>query len=128
MEPVVQNECLLKRVEDQELAAREFGFYWEHVDQLLNQIRSECDEVREAWENGDRTHLQEEIGDLMQAAISLAIFFDLDPYKTLLKSVSKFQHRYDKVVELAKADGLDNLHAQSFETLLNDYWKRAKTQ
>jgi uncharacterized protein YabN with tetrapyrrole methylase and pyrophosphatase domain len=120
-----KDNCLLKRVEEQEIDARKFGFYWEHINQLIEQIQSECIEVQEAWQKNDRTHLQEEIGDLMQAAVSLAVFCDLDPHETLLKGIEKFQKRYDTVVKLARQDGHQTLHQQSFEVLLG-YWKRAK--
>lgn len=55
----------------------------------------------------------------------LAVFCKLDPRETLLKSIEKFQQRYDVVVQLAHSEGYDNLHQQPFETLM-DYWKRAK--
>jgi uncharacterized protein YabN with tetrapyrrole methylase and pyrophosphatase domain len=119
------NECLLKRIEEQEQEARQFGFYWENIHQLLEQIQSECREVEEAWQSHNTTHLQEEIGDLLQAAVSLAVFCNLDPYETLLKSVQKFQKRYETVVQLAHKDGYSNLHQQPVEKLL-DYWNRAK--
>lgn len=120
-----KDHCLLKKVEEQEIAAREFGFYWENLRQLIEQIQSECLEVEEAWQKNDRTHLQEEIGDLIQAAVALAVFCDLDPHETLSKSIQKFQKRYDIVVELAKRDGYDHLHKQSFEVLMN-YWNLSK--
>lgn len=118
-------ESLLKRVEIQELAARRFGFYWEQIDQLIEQIQSECLEVKEALEHGDRKHLQEEIGDLIQAAVSVAVFCDLDPEETLAKSIEKFQNRYDKLVALAKADGHDHLRGHTFEQMMH-YWKLVK--
>ena len=71
------------------------------------------------------TNLQEEIGDLIQAAISLAVFCKLDPRETLSKGIDKFQRRYDVVVQLARSEGHENLHKQPFEILM-DYWKRAK--
>lgn len=117
--------CLLKEVEKQELVAKEFGFYWENFSQLIEQVQSECTEIQEAWYKKDIDHLQEEVGDLIQAAISLAVFCKLDPRKTLLRSIEKFQRRYDVVVQLARSEGHENLHKQSFE-LLMDYWKRAK--
>lgn len=117
--------CLLKEVEKQEIVAKKFGFYWENFSQLIEQIQNECEEIQEAWNKGDRDHLQEEVGDLIQAAISLAIFCELDPRKTLLKSIEKFQRRYDVVVELARSEGHKDLHNQSFDVLM-DYWKRAK--
>ena len=116
---------LLKRVEEQEIEAREFGFYWEHIDQLIEQIQSECAEIQEAWQKNDRSHLQEEIGDLLQAAISLAVYCGLDPQETLLKSTEKFQARYSKVVAMAQKDGYKDLHQQPFDILMN-YWNRAK--
>lgn len=65
------------------------------------------------------------MGDLIQAAISLAVFCKLDPHETLSKSIEKFQRRYDAVVELAQSEGYETLHNQSFETMM-DYWNRAK--
>jgi uncharacterized protein YabN with tetrapyrrole methylase and pyrophosphatase domain len=117
--------CLLKQIEKQELVAKEFGFYWENFQQLMEQIRNECIEIQEAWDKENILHLQEEVGDLIQATISLAIFCKLDPHETLSKSIEKFQQRYDVVVQLAHSEGHENLHKQSFETLM-DYWKRAK--
>ena len=117
--------CLLKLVERQEFEAQKFGFYWENFHQLIEQIQSECIEVQDAWQQENLPHLQEEIGDLIQAAISLAVFCKLDPQDTLLKSIKKFQQRYDLVVQMAQNDGYENLHKQPFEILM-DYWNRAK--
>lgn len=119
------NTCLLKLLEKKELAAREFGFYWEHLSQLLDQIRSECAEVQEASEKDDRVHLQEEIGDLILAAAAVAVFCDFDPHETMLKGIEKFQKRYDALVTLAQNEGHDNLRQQPFDVLIA-YWKRAK--
>ena len=121
----MDENCLFKMVEKQELDAQKFGFYWDAFSQLIEQIQSECNEIQEAWNDHDIPHLQEEIGDLMQAAISLAIFCKLNPHETLQKSIEKFQRRYDKLVEIAKNDGFDNLHNQPFERQMH-YWNRAK--
>lgn len=119
--------CLLEKIEKQEINAKNFGFYWETIDQLIEQIISECHEIQEAHESKNRSHLQEEIGDLMQAAISLAVFCKFDPYETLSKSIDKFQKRYDALVEITHRDGLVNLHNKDFD-VLNHYWKMAKKQ
>lgn len=121
----MNENCLFKMMEKLELDAQKFGFYWETFSQLIEQIQSECNEIQEAWDNQDIPHLQEEIGDLIQAAISLAIFCKLDPRETLKKSIEKFLRRYDTLVEIAKSDGFDNLHNQSLERLMH-YWDRAK--
>ena len=66
---------LLKRAEGQELSARQFGFYWKTLDQVINQVRSECAEVLEAYQSGDRVHLQGGGGDLLHAALAVCVFF-----------------------------------------------------
>lgn len=116
---------LFEKISEQEKKACEFGFYWERIDQLLDQIRSECLEIQEAAQSGDRRHLQEEIGDLMNAAVSLAVFCGMSPIETMRESVEKFQRRYDALVELVRNDGRKDLRNQPFE-VLTDYWHRAK--
>lgn len=118
-------KCLLKNVEKQEIACKDFGFYWETVDQLIDQIMSECDEIQDALKHSNRTHLQEEIGDLMLAATSLAVFCNFDPHETLKKSIDKFQERFNHLKDLVISDGKKNLHHESFDVLIS-YWKQAK--
>ncbi len=116
---------LLKKTEELELMSKEYGFYWENLTQIMEQIRSECDEVEEAYGRNDRPHLQEEIGDLIHAALSLTVFCGMDPFETLQKSTSKYENRFRKLQEFAQKDGLKNLRGASFKTLM-DYWNKAK--
>ncbi|HXH54373.1 MAG TPA: MazG nucleotide pyrophosphohydrolase domain-containing protein [Gammaproteobacteria bacterium] len=116
---------LLQKIINQEKSAAEFGFYWESIEQLLEQIQSECAEVKEAWLSPDNVHLKEEVGDLINATLSLCIFLKLDPFETLNESVEKFQRRYDSLVMLVKQDGLQDLKNKPLNILL-DYWNRAK--
>lgn len=120
-------DCLFERVEELEKKSLQFGFYWENLQQLIEQIQSECKEVQEAWEKNDAAHLQEEIGDLIHATLSLAVFCKLDSYETLLKSTKKYEKRFNALVKLAQADGHDHLNEQPFE-LLKTYWDRAKRE
>ena len=124
MMPKAKND-LLQKIIDQEKTAAEFGFYWESIEQLLEQIQSECVEVKEAWLKQDNIHLKEEVGDLMNAAVSLCIFLKLDPFETLHESVEKFQQRYDSLVKLVERDGLPHLKNKPLNILL-DYWNKAK--
>lgn len=116
---------LIREVEGQELAAKNVGFYWESLQQIIQQIHSECAEISQAFEQDDRMHLQEEVGDLLQAAIGLSVFCELNTHETLQKSIQKFQKRFDAMIELARRDGLETLHNQTSQTLLS-YWDRAK--
>ncbi len=119
------SECLLKQVEKKEINAKNFGFYWETMDQLIEQILSECREIQDADQNSTKEHLGEEIGDLMLATASLAVFCGFDPHQTMKNSLDKFQKRFDSVVKLTHQDGLKDLKDQPFEVLMS-YWKKAK--
>lgn len=116
---------LLQKIIKQEKTAAEFGFYWESIEQLLEQIQSECAEVKEAWLNQDNPHVKEEVGDLINATLSLCIFLKLDPFETLSESVEKFQQRYDSLVTLVNQDGLQHLKNKPLDILLG-YWDKAK--
>lgn len=109
----------------QEKEAFDFGFYWETLDQLLDQVTSECEEIREAAISGSKNHLEEEIGDLIHAAISLCIFCGFDPHKIASQAYNKFQKRFEKLVHLANADNHQTLRGQSLDVLLK-YWEMSK--
>ena len=125
MQDILKTKDLFDIMIEQERAALLFGFYWENLEQLLEQIKSECLEVKEAHQNQNRNHLKEEVGDLINATISLSIFLGFDPYKTLNESVHKFQNRYDALVKIVQKDGLQNLKNKSVQESLS-YWDKAK--
>ena len=116
---------VIETIIQQEKIANDFGFCWEDIDQVLDQIKSECNEVKLAWLRGDKENLAEEIGDLINATLSLTIFCDFDPIDLIEKNNKKFQARFNTVVALAKKDGLDTLKGQPLVVLLS-YWEKAK--
>ena len=85
----------LDKVVSLEEDASEFGFRWETPDQIMKQIESECDEIKEHIHIGNpqinKAALQEEIGDLLHAAFSLCVFYGFSPRVTLGQSLTKFE-------------------------------------
>jgi NTP pyrophosphatase (non-canonical NTP hydrolase) len=77
------NMELLDKISALEEEASQFGFKWQSADQIMIQIHSECDEIKEHLEHdpskANQTALQEEIGDLLHAVFSLCIFCKLSP-------------------------------------------------
>ena len=49
--------------------------------------------------------MSEEIGDLLFAAVNVARFVKTDPEAHLGAAVAKFRRRFDRVVELLRAEG-----------------------
>jgi len=93
---------LLDKISALEEEASQFGFKWQSADQIMNQIHSECDEIKEHLDHdsskANQTALQEEIGDLLHAVFSLCIFCKLSPRVTLGQSLTKFERRLRAVV------------------------------
>ena len=116
------------KLEALELEAKSFGFYWESSSQILQQMMSECDEIREHLEQvqtQSSSTLQEEIGDLLHAAFSLCVFRGFSTEETLKNAVDKFAKRFAVVKKLAISEGYSTLHGVSFDVLMA-LWERAK--
>jgi uncharacterized protein YabN with tetrapyrrole methylase and pyrophosphatase domain len=116
---------VLKKLTNLEHEAGDFGFKWETSHQIIEQIKSEIIEIDVHLKDGDRSKLQDEMGDLLHAVFSLCVFNQFDPQETLSKSIEKFENRFRLVEQLAKENGLSNLHGLSFQELMS-YWDRAK--
>lgn len=110
---------------EKEKEAEDFGFCWETVDQILDQVKSEAEEVREAHQEGDLVHLQEELGDLLSAALEACLFCGFDPEETLEKIIQKLRHRFQVMKELVHAQGMDSLKNETGKVALS-YWNQAK--
>lgn len=116
----------VKEITISEQEAIDFGFNWTHPDQIFDQIQSECQEIREVLDDpSKRDELENELGDLMHATISLCVFTGFDPETALQKTLLKFNKRFNEVVRLAKQDGHTNLKDQTSEILMG-YWNKAK--
>ena len=120
---------LLEKAKILEIEASEFGFEWENAYQIIAQIKSECVEVCEhlgaTKDKNSETRLQEEIGDLLHAVLSLCVFCKYNPSETLEKSLDKFEKRLAAVKQIAESQGFTNLSGHSFEALMT-IWDKAK--
>ncbi len=103
MERVAAALPALIRAEKVQKKAEDAGFSYEKADGVFEKVLEEWRECREAAEKTDQSHLQEEIGDLLFAVVSLARFFGLNAENSLTNATNKFISRF-KRVEKAAAD------------------------
>ncbi len=106
--------------------AKQFGFDWPTEAMIIGQVMDECNEIKEAIEKNEKSErIQEEIGDLLHAVVSLCEFAGFDVEDTLHKINEKFGKRMRAIKKLTHELGLPNLQDQSFEFML-DLWRKAK--
>jgi MazG family protein len=91
------------------------GFDWENAEGIFDKLREEIAELqRELADKKDSSapsKAEEELGDLLFAAVNLARFVQIDPEIALKKANAKFQRRFQNMEQAAR-DG-----AQEFAQL-----------
>ncbi len=88
--------ALLKADKVQRKVAR-VGFDWKNVDGVLAKVEEEVREVKHALASGSREQFEEELGDLLFAAVNLARFEGLQAEELLNRTIRKFVGRFQKV-------------------------------
>lgn len=99
------------------------GFEWPNEQSLYDCIFSEFKEFQEAEKENNKTHMEEEFGDILFATVNLARWNKIDAEQALLKANKKFMNRFRKMEELATKP----LTEYSFDEYDN-LWKTAKKQ
>lgn len=97
------------------------GFEWPNEDSLYECIMSEFAEFKEATQERNLEHMEEEFGDILFATVNLARWNKIDAEQALLKANKKFEKRFRKMEELA----VKPLTEYSFEEY-DALWKAAK--
>lgn len=97
------------------------GFEWPSEESLYECIYSEFEEFKQAKNENDKIHMEEEFGDILFATVNLARWNKIDAEQALLKANKKFEKRFRKMEELA----IKPLAEYSFEEFDN-LWKKAK--
>lgn len=106
--------------------ARSYGFDWPHQISILDQVIDECREIKEdIMAQAGKHKIQEEIGDLLHASISLCTFSGYNLEETLKKVNDKFSRRMSIMKDLALKQGLKDFKGQSTEAMLT-FWNEAK--
>jgi tetrapyrrole methylase family protein/MazG family protein len=104
--------------------AARIGFDWEDAGGIFEKMREESEELRNALETSEPGKKEEELGDLLFAAVNLSRFLKVDPEIALKKANAKFSRRFRAMEKLARESGREfkNLPREEMESL----WDAAK--
>jgi MazG family protein len=81
------------------------GFDWDNAHGVFEKLREECAELRHASATKDAARVEEEMGDLLFAAVNLARFLQVDPEIALKNANAKFARRFREMERLSADNG-----------------------
>lgn len=97
------------------------GFEWPNEQALYDCIFSEYEEFKNAKQEGDKDHMEEEFGDILFATVNLARWNKIDAEQALIRANKKFMARFRKMEEIAEKP-LNDYSFEEYDAL----WKKAK--
>ncbi|MEM9572858.1 MAG: nucleoside triphosphate pyrophosphohydrolase [Pseudomonadota bacterium] len=114
----------LMRSEKLQKRAARTGFDWTEPKDIFAKLEEEMAEVREAIDEQDQNHIEEEIGDFIFVAVNLARRLNVDPEVALRKANTKFERRFRAMEQLAEGGeiGFTKLNLEEQEAL----WQSVK--
>ena len=96
--------ALMRAQKAQSKAAR-VNFDWTELREVLAKVEEELGETKSAIASQDRQSLEDEIGDLLFAAVNLARKCKLDAESALQKATDKFVARFNRLEDELRARG-----------------------
>ncbi len=112
----------LWRAEKVQKKAKKAGFDWPDVQGALDKLSEEIGELRQAVAEG--SNVEEELGDLLFAAVNVARFVKTDPEQALQGATEKFIRRFARVEELAGDKPMAEMGLEQLDAL----WEQAKAE
>ena len=125
LDKVPHSLSALERSEKLQKKAAEVGFDWPDASGAAGKVQEEARELAEALESGDDEHIDEELGDLVFAAVNLARLRKRACAEELVRRAAlKFETRFREVEKRVAASG------RKWETFslaeLDEFWNEAK--
>jgi len=81
------------------------GFDWENAQGVFEKLREEYAELLRASDEKDAAKMEEEMGDLLFAAVNLARFLQVDPEIALKNANAKFARRFREMERRSAENG-----------------------
>jgi len=104
--------------------AKNVGFDWLDIQDVIAKVEEEFNETREAIQSKNHKHIEEELGDLLFVIVNMARFLKLDAEQALRKANRKFTRRF-KIIEQILKEKNKSFEETTFDEL-DKLWNIAK--
>ena len=121
MDSVAQAMPALIRAEKIQEKAQKAGFEWEDISPALDKLVEEVGELRQSIR--EHSNVEEELGDLLFAAVKVGRFAGVESEKALQGASEKFIRRFRRMEELTDRP-LEQLETPELERL----WRKVKSE
>ena len=105
--------------------AATFGFDWPDISPVFDKLEEELAELKQAFSEGDKEAISEELGDLMFVCVNLARHARVDAEMSLRNTNLKFQRRFAYVQQQMSAAGIEMEQHQLEQ--MERFWQEAKS-
>ena len=116
---------ILKRYRALEDQGYAIGFVFESASLALDQVEEELEEARAEVVLGNRAALEEELGDLIFAAMWVVREAGLDLERVLDRNLTKLERRFSALEDVLREVHVDSLAGLSWEEK-KKLWAQAK--
>ncbi|MDR0841101.1 MAG: nucleoside triphosphate pyrophosphohydrolase [Christensenellaceae bacterium] len=115
--------ALMRSAKVQKKAAH-IGFDWDKAEGALEKLYEEAQELQEAMAGTDAAHVDEELGDLLFAAVNVARLLKRDPEAMLHAATDKFMRRFSRMEEriLQERGSMEGMTLSE----MDQYWNKIK--
>lgn len=120
LQAVARSLPALWRAEKVQKKAKKAGFDWDDVQGALDKLSEEVEELKAAVAQG--TNIEEELGDLLFAAVNVSRFVKVDTEDALNAATDKFIRRFAQVEALAGDKPMPEMTLEELDKL----WDQAK--
>lgn len=105
--------------------SEEMGFYWSDALEIVRHIRLELDEVEVELQSKNLEALQEELGDVVHAWVTLAQFCGFDANEIVKRANEKFEKRFEALCCVIEEEAVPNFKNLTRKEKLA-FWDKAK--
>ena len=101
--------------------AKQVGFEWENKEQVWEKVEEEKAELFDAIASGNKSDMEDELGDVFFSLINFARFLQIDAENALERTNKKFIDRFTKMEEAAFQTGkaLDDMSLEEMDEIWN---------
>jgi tetrapyrrole methylase family protein/MazG family protein len=115
--------ALMRSFKVQQKAAQ-VGFDWDDIKDAMLKIKEEYEELEQAYKNGNKADIEEELGDLLFAVVNVSRFLNVQPELALTSTVNKFIRRFEFVEKSAAKQGKQLTEMSLSE--MDAFWDQSK--